>query len=116
MAEKRFENKEMQKRYDSSRMPEAKGGGDDEEMDAKGGEDGGEDSAEDVVAEHGPADSMEMTSHHADGHKHKAHHHSPEEAHEHLDKMMPMGESEHEDAGGGMGEAEMPGGMPTMAK
>jgi hypothetical protein len=104
MAEKRYENKEMQRHYERSH-PE---GGEKKSMSKMGGgeeHEGGEESVHDVVAKHGPADHVEIHSHHG-GHVHKAKHHDAASAHEHIDAAMPQ-----ENSGGGMGE-EMGGGAP----
>jgi hypothetical protein len=114
MAEKRYENKEMQKRYEESRP---KGGGK-----HKAEKDDGDDSErtiEDVVEEHGPADHVEIHSHHGD-HVHKGTHHDVEAAKEHIGKAFgehegdeesehDRGNEEHNNAGGATS-----GGIPTL--
>ena len=78
----------------------------------EGGEhEDGEQNIEDVVSEHGPAEHVEIHSHHKDGHVHKAKHHDSASAREHVSKAFGE-EPEH--------EAEpMPGEsgdqIPTMA-
>jgi hypothetical protein len=75
---------------------------------------GGEESIEDVVAQHGPADAIEMkhndgasehhvTSHHA-GHMHKSMHGSRSEAHAHAKKAA--GVSDEQSSGGDPGMAQ----------
>jgi hypothetical protein len=109
MAERKFENKEMQRRYDQSR-PKAE----DREEPAAGDEN--EKSIEDVVEEHGPADHVEVTSHHGK-HKHKSEHHDAQSAKEHIDKSFGEegagDEREHEPE---MGDGGMGGGIPTMGR
>jgi hypothetical protein len=110
MADRKFENREMQKRYDESRpKPEEH-----DEPDGDETPDGEEKPIEDVVDEHGPADEVEIHSKHGK-HTHKSRHHDAEEAKAHIDKAM--GGGEESAMGGGEGEEEMGGGgggMPTM--
>jgi hypothetical protein len=116
MAEKRYENKEMQRRFEQSR-PKKDGMGmgkmkEKESMD--GDEDMDEKPIEDMVKEHGPADHVEVTSHHGK-HMHKSMHHDAMAAKEHMDKAFGDGEEgEHmpEDESG----MAMGGGIPTMAR
>ena len=101
---KNFGNMEMRNHYDRTR-PEQK-------QEESGGEhEDGEQNIEDVVSEHGPAEHVEIHSHHKDGHVHKAKHHDSASAREHVSKAFGE-EPEH--------EAEpMPGEsgdqIPTMA-
>ena len=88
MAEKRYENKEMQKHYDESR-PKA-GGAAKKTMGSHKSEES-ENSIEEHVAEHGPADHVEIHSHHG-GMMHKSMHHSAQEAKAHIGKAF--GENE----------------------
>jgi hypothetical protein len=116
MAEKRYENKEMQKHYESTRPKE---GGDKKTMSKMGGgheEHDSEQNIHDVVAEHGPADHVEIHSHHG-GHVHKQKHHDAASAHAHIDAAMPQQEPGGASAGEPMGGgAPMGGGgIPTMA-
>ncbi len=43
---------------------------------------------EDVVREHGPAEHVEIHSHHKDGHVHKSVHHHHDSAHQHISHAM----------------------------
>jgi hypothetical protein len=114
---RKFGNREMQKRYDESRPKAEKEG-----KGSKDGEEHEEKPIEDVVSEHGPADHVEIHSHHGDGHVHKSSHHSAMEAHDHVSKAFDeegggMGEGEHHEPDGDEGEMSegMGGGaMPTM--
>lgn len=72
---KEFENREMQARHDESHA---------EPKMAEHEADGEKESMRDVVDEHGPAEKMEITTHHADGHKHKSVHHDHESASKHV--------------------------------
>jgi hypothetical protein len=56
--------------------------------------DGDEQPPEEVAQEHGPAEHVEIHSHHKDGHVHKSVHHHPDSAHHHVSAIM--GEHEHE--------------------
>lgn len=93
---KKFGNIEHGRHYDATRPGTEKTKVAEQD---KGAE---EPDMKDVVAEHGPAEHMEMHSHHADGHVHKATHHDSHSAHEHVDKAFDEGEEsegmhEHED-------------------
>src|SRR5271154_3738558 len=105
MAEKRYENKEMQRHYDKThkegggKKMSGMGGGEHHEPD---GDEGGEKDMHDVVAEHGPASHVEIHSHHEDGHVHKAKHHDAMSAHEHIDAAMPQPEVAGDQMGGGI--------------
>jgi len=121
MAEKRYENKEMQRHFESTR---SKGGGGKishmgggKEHHEPDGDEGGEKDVHDVVAEHGPAKHVEIHSHHEDGHVHKAKHHDAMSAHEHIDAAMPQAENPGEAPAEGMGGGAPMGGagIPTMA-
>lgn len=119
MAERKFENKEMQKRYDESR-PEGGSHAAKKTMGAHKSEES-EHSIEEHVAEHGPADHVEIHSHHG-GEVHKSVHHSAHEAHAHVDKAFgeePMGENnENAEEMGGTDSEHSAGGapaIPTMA-
>lgn len=110
MAEgRKFGNREMQKHYDSTR-PAAKS---DDGNKGSGHEepDGDEQPIEDSVAEHGPAEHVEMHTHHSDGHVHKSKHHDAESAHEHVGKAFGEESEPMADEGdsGGMSNA-----IPTM--
>jgi|SRR5580658_386813 hypothetical protein len=123
MAEKRFENKEMQKRFDESR-PKSGGGGEHAGKKTAGAHKSkqmDENSIEEHVEEHGPADHVEIHSHHG-GAVHKSVHHSAHEAKAHIDKAFgenPMGENnEQQEAMAGTDSAPSSGGapqIPTMA-
>lgn len=65
-----FENREMQQHFDKSRGESAGAG----KMKAEdsGEREGHEENMKDVVEEHGPAEEVEIHSHHADGHVHKS--------------------------------------------
>jgi hypothetical protein len=102
---KNFGNSEMGRHYDATR-PAMKA--------ADGEKDGKEKDMDDVVSEHGPAEHVEIHSHHEDGHVHKATHHTAPEAKEHIDKAFDEEGDEEEsmpgkhgdpdgDEGGGMG-------------
>jgi hypothetical protein len=111
MAEKRYENKEMQRHYERTRPKEGHGEranprGEHHEPENEG--DGAKD-IHDVVAEHGPAEHVEIHSHHEDGHVHKAKHHDAQSAHQHIDTAM--GQSETPGSANGL---ESPGGAPPM--
>lgn len=110
--ERKFENREMQKRYDESRPKE----GGDKKMGGDKTPDGDEKGIEDVVSEHGPADSVEVHSHHGK-HTHKSKHSTPDEAKEQIDKAFGEAPAEQgmeaEPEPGGAAPA-MGGGMPTM--
>lgn len=104
---KSFGNHEMGKHYDKTR-PAAPHHA--KEPKDSGGE--GEQDMNEVVAEHGPAQHMEMISHHQDGHKHKAVHHDAESAHQHVSTAFqeePQGEQ-------GGGAPAMAGALPGMAE
>ena len=70
-------------------------------MDAPAEGGGMEQSPEEVASQHGPADHLEITSHHKDGHRHTMHHHHPDSAHQHVDAAMGGGHSEPEGDEGG---------------
>ena len=105
-----FGNTEMGRHYDKTR-PE--GGKERVSTHASEGAESDKDM-KDVVAEHGPAERMEMHSHHPDGHVHKATHHDHESASKHVDEAFGK-ESEPEDMDG---EHEEPDGdeaaMPSI--
>lgn len=106
---KMFENREMGAHYDRTR-PKAK------ESDEGGGEH--EQDMDGVVAEHGPAEHVEIHSHHADGHVHKATHHDAHSAHEHVSKAFDEGEESegaHEaDEGDEAEPMSTGGGIPSI--
>lgn len=122
MAEKRYENKEMQKRYDESR---SKGSGEGKKTmgshDRDESENEEERPIEEHVEEHGPADHVEIHSHHG-GAVHKSTHHDAHSAHAHISKAFgeePMGENNEEQAamGGTDSQPSSQGApsIPTMA-
>jgi len=103
---KNFGNHEMGKHYDATR-PEPK----EEEAD-KGEHEEGEQDIQDVVSEHGPAEHVEISSHHKDGHVHKSKHHDGHSARSHVSQAF--GEEPEHEAEAPM-EHESPGAIPTMA-
>jgi hypothetical protein len=107
---RKFGNREMQKRYDESRPKEK------DEPKAHEEPDGDEQPIEDSVAEHGPAEHVEMHTHHADGHVHKSTHHDAESAHDHVGKAFEESEPMKDEEAGAMGGQHSGGsGIPTMA-
>src|SRR5271154_4607894 len=120
MAEKRYENKEMQKHFENTR---SKGSGEHAGKKTMGKHEPeeNENSIEEHVAEHGPADHVEIHSSHG-GAMHKSMHHDAESAHEHIHKAFggePMGENnENAEEMGGTDSEHSAGGapaIPTMA-
>lgn len=87
---RRFANHQVGKYYDEVKKPKAAVAEHDEP-------DGDEKGPEDVAAEHGAAHTVEIHSHHPDGHVHKAEHHHPEEAADHVHKIMGQGEPDEDD-------------------
>jgi hypothetical protein len=120
MAEKRYENKEMQRHYENTR---AKGSGEKKSVgsrDREQSEHEEESPIEDVVAEHGPAEHMEISSHHEDGHVHKMTHHDAESAHHHVAGAFQEEPAEEADKNGPSPQPTAPGpggapAIPTMA-
>lgn len=106
---KMFGNNAMGQRYDESRKPKAK--------ESDGGEHEQEDGAsiEDHVAEHGPADHVEIHSHHG-GKVHKSTHHDAQSAHEHVSKAFgeEPEENEHQEPDGDEAESMAGEGMPAI--
>jgi hypothetical protein len=75
------------------------------------GQGGEEQPIEDVVNAHGPAEHLEIHSHHKDGHVHKSVHHHPDSAHHHVSAAMVEHEQHSEpdgDEGKSMGMAAIP--------
>jgi hypothetical protein len=66
---------------------------------------------EESVDEHGPAEHIEMHTHHKDGHVHKARHHDHQSAHDHVSKAF--GEQPEHEAGGAP-EYDQPSSIPTL--
>jgi hypothetical protein len=120
MAEKRYENKEMQRHYENTR---AKGSGEKKSAGSHNREQSEheeESPIEDVVAEHGPAEHMEIHSHHEDGHVHKMTHHDAESAHHHVAGAFEEEPAEEADRNGPSPQPTAPGpggapAIPTMA-
>jgi hypothetical protein len=130
---KSFGNRQRQTAYDERKpqhdskkySPEKQSGrGESEHSEPDGDEGASDQPIEEVVAQHGPAEKMEIshdhaaakhtvTSHHG-GHTHVAHHGSADEAHMHAAKaagVMPP-EQEQQPAmagGGGMQQGGIPG-------
>lgn len=67
---------------------------------------------EDSVDEHGPAEHIEMHTHHKDGHVHKSMHHDHQSAHEHVSKAFGEEQPEHE--AGEADEYNEPSSIPTL--
>lgn len=113
MAEQRFENREMQQRYDESRKSSKREDGEDHKP-AEEEADGEPDMA-DVVEEHGPAKHVMIHSHHEDGHVHKSKHHDAESAHEHIAKAFDEedGDRKRDEDGDFDNDAEMAHQAPT---
>ncbi len=111
----KFGNREMQKHYDSTRgnsadrmgKQEAKAEPDHEEPD------GDEQPIEDSVDEHGPAEHIEMATHHKDGHVHKSKHHDHQSAREHVSKAFGEEEQPMHEAGDA-DEYHQPSSIPTL--
>lgn len=101
---KNFGNHEMGRHYDATRPAKEDGEGKDGDS---------EHSIEEHVEEHGPADHVEIHSHHG-GQVHKSTHHDAESAHEHISKAFGEAEAgsskEHGEPDGD--EAEMSEGIP----
>jgi len=113
---RKYQNMETQRLHDrnesekkSSPRPSAK-----EAPDEQDGEEQ-EQPMEDVVAEHGPAQEVEVSSKHEDGHVHKSKHHDAKSASDHVHKAFgeepPMGETDSAMGSGAMGAPS----IPTMA-
>jgi hypothetical protein len=113
MAEKRYENKEMQRHYDRTRKAEPNKTEEEGYKTDLGEHEESETPIEDVVRDHGPAKEAEVLTTHEDGHVHKSKHHDHKSASEHMRKAMGGGMEEpresEEELGGG---SAMP--MPTM--
>lgn len=109
---RKFGNREMQKHYDSTRPAAKSDDGEEKGSDEHEEPDGDEQPIEDSVAEHGPAEHMEMHTHHADGHVHKSKHHDAESAHDHVGKAF--GEESEPMADDGGSSAGMSSAIPTM--
>jgi len=102
---KAFGNREMGKHYDSTRpkaKPPSSEGQEREEA---------EPDMDQVVSEHGPAEHMEIHSHHGDGHVHKSKHHDSHSAHQHVAKAFGEEPQEQESP---MGEQSEPMAIPGM--
>jgi len=104
---KAFGNHEMGRHYDATRG-NAADVGEKEEPEEKDGET----EIEDAVKEHGPAEKIEMHTHHEDGHVSKHTHHDKESAHRHVDEAM--GERDDEEHGEPDGDEAMGGGESAM--
>jgi hypothetical protein len=110
MAEgRRYENKEMQKRYDSTHPAKKES-----KPAAKESQHQPEESVEDVVAKHGPADHMEIHSFHG-GHKHSMTHHDAGSAHDHVSKGFQEESMEQPQQQAEPQPMQSSGAIPTMA-
>ncbi len=117
---KNFGNRQQQKAYDE--RPAKKESKAPEHAEPDADDMGSDQPIEEVVAQHGPADKIEMqhdheggkhtvTSHHG-GHKHVAHHGSADEAHMHAAKAAGVtvpGEEQAMQPMGAMHEGGIPG-------
>ncbi len=124
MADRMYENREMQRQHERSRSKKSE---EKPEAPDMGEEDGEESSAHEIVAEHGPAHHTQIEkkgeseyhvrSHHEDGHKHLSKGHDVHSAHMHSMHMMtgeePESMEEPESEQEPMGESE-PAGIPGM--
>jgi len=107
---KAFGNHEQGKHYDSSRSepkgpkvkPEPEGEHQEENM-------------QDVVSEHGPAEHVEIHSHHEDGHVHKSKHHDAHSARNHVSMAFGEQPEEHAEPDGDEHAAMQAPSIPTMA-
>lgn len=106
-----FGNKEMERHYKSTRgNPADKMSG---ETKTEEPEDREEQPIEESVDEHGPAEHIEMATHHKDGHVHKSKHHDHQSAHEHVTKAFgEQPEMQHE--AGDAAEYSQPSSIPTL--
>lgn len=105
-----FGNREMEKHYKSTRGNPA------DKMSAEPeskGEPEQEQPIEDSVDEHGPAEHIEMHTHHKDGHVHKSKHHDHQSAHDHVSKAFGETQQEPEPAGDAA-EYHQPSSIPTL--
>lgn len=107
----KFGNKEMERHYNSTRGNPA------DKMSAAPSKDEPEEREEqpieDSVDEHGPAESIEMSTHHKDGHVHKSKHHDPQSAHEHVTKAFGEQDEQPMEAGDAP-EYHQPSSIPTL--
>lgn len=103
---RRFANHQEGKHYDEVKGPKASAT---ETLDDHEEPDGDEQAPEDVAAEHGAAHTVEVHSHHPDGHVHKAVHRHPEEASDHVHKIMGDEQQPDDEEQGEASEVHIPG-------
>lgn len=111
----KFGNMEMERHYNSTRGNPAdhttpKHAKSEEKQDFPESD---EQPIEESVDEHGPAEHIEMHTHHKDGHVHKSQHHDHQSAHDHVSKAFGEQDAPQQEAGSAP-EYDQASSIPTL--